>query len=277
MTDSTSTINDTAEQHQQANNNTTRQQHPQQQHEHNEYRYQLLKQQYPHHLYIQPQTPYLLYLHTIIRNQDTSTQHFIYYSNILLTTLIQYALNYCTSLYNLSYPVMTPTQCQFNGYMFDTSKLCCVSILRAAESMELSIRSIIPDISIGKILIQRDEQSEDKHAELYYCKLPTLLTQPASHHDVTSDITILLLDPMLASGNSSLLAISTLLDKCQHLHIKASNILFITLVATEIGIKRLLSVYPDLRIVTSMVDDRLNEEKYICPGLGDFGDRYFGT
>jgi len=140
-------------------------------------------------------------------------------------------------------------------------KLCGVSIMRAGESMEKCLREVIPDLPIGKILIQRNET--DFQPKLYYTKLPLGI----------KECKVLLVDPMLATAGSACKAITILKDH----NIKEENIIFINLVAAPEGVKRMQESFPSIKIITAALDDSLNEKAYILPGLGDFGDRYFGT
>lgn len=128
--------------------------------------------------------------------------------------------------------------------------------------MEKALREVIPNVRIGKILIQRKEDGTAE-AQLYYTKFPKDL---AERH-------VLLLDPMLATGGSAICAIEQLVK----VGVKEENIVFLNLVAAPEGIEKLLKKYPKIRIVSCALDKSLNELKYILPGLGDFGDRYFGT
>ena len=139
--------------------------------------------------------------------------------------------------------------------------ICGVSIMRAGESMEQGLRDCCRSVRIGKILIQRDE--ETALPKLYYSKLPKDIDQRFC----------LLLDPMLATGGSANKAIEVLIDN----GVKEERIIFINLVACPEGIEAVVTKFPKLKIVTAAVDAGLNERKYIIPGLGDFGCRYFGT
>lgn len=203
------------------------------------------------------QTPQLMGLHTIIRNKDTSREDFIFYSNRLNRLLIEEALNH---LPYVSTWVTTPTGEKFHGLNFG-SKICGVSIVRAGESMEVGLREVCQSVRIGKILIQRNEETAEP--ELLYRKLPT---------DI-HDRTVLLLDPMLATGGSACCAIKVLIDA----GVKEDNIIFLNLIAAPEGIQKLAEEYPAVKIITTMIDCCLNEKKYILPGIGDFGDRYFGN
>lgn len=208
-------------------------------------------------LVLMRQTPQLLGLHTIIRNKETSREDFIFYSNRLNRLLIEEALNH---LPYASAWVTTPTGEKFHGMKFG-SKICGVSIVRAGESMEVGLREVCQSVRIGKILIQRNEETSEPSC--FYIKLP---------NDIHTR-TVLLLDPMLATGGSACCAIKILLDA----GVKGENIIFLNLIAAPEGVHKLAKEYPSVKIITTMVDCCLNEKKYILPGIGDFGDRYFGN
>ena len=115
---------------------------------------------------------------------------------------------------------------------------------------------------MGKILIQRNEETAEP--VLYYSKLPSFI----------SERPVLLVDPMLATGGSAICALDVLVND---FHVPPQNIVFMNVVAAPEGIERLCSAYPDVKLVTLQIDEGLDEKKYIIPGLGDYGDRYFGT
>jgi len=196
-------------------------------------------------------------LHTIIRDRQTNRSDFIFYSDRLIRLVIEEALNY---LPFQPKTIITPTGSEYQGLEW-TQNICGVSIIRAGESMETGLREICQSVRIGKILIQRDE--ETSLPKLYYVKLPK---------DI-ADRYVLLLDPMLATGGSSKCAIKVLLEN----GVKEENIIFVNLIATMDGIMTVKETYPKVRIVTSEIDTRLNEQNFIIPGIGDFGDRYFGN
>ncbi|CAF1144326.1 unnamed protein product [Didymodactylos carnosus] len=239
----------------------------------------LLKLKYPT-LSIQSLSNYLLALHTKLRDQSTNTQEFVKYSNKLVHSLLEYTLSILPADYYDIKTIQTPCNVPFQGCSLISSisynnnntdntmnsqlNLCGISIVRAGESMEFGLRSLIPDIPIGKILIQRDEFTQNKQAKLFYTKLPMNITQAKQ---------IFLMDPMLATGGSCILAIKTLIK----LGVTIQQITFINLIACPEGLQRVYAKYPQLKIVTSFVDQGLNEHCYILPGIGDYGDRYFGT
>lgn len=142
--------------------------------------------------------------------------------------------------------------------------MCAVSIMRSGDILLEALRKIAVGISVGKILMQRDEDDEGKRPKLYYSKLPETIADCRS---------VLLVDPMLATGGSAVLAIKVLVDA----GVKEDNILFLVVVAAPEGIEAVHKAYPGVRIVAAEIDKCLNEDKYIVPGLGDFGDRYYGT
>ena len=138
-------------------------------------------------------------------------------------------------------------------------KLAIVPILRAGIGMVDGLINLIPAAKVGHIGLYRDP--ETLQPVEYYCKLP---------QDI-GDREVLLVDPMLATGGSSVAAIQLLREK------GAKNIRMVNLVAAPEGIAEVHKVYPDVDIYVAAVDERLNEHKYIVPGLGDAGDRLFGT
>jgi uracil phosphoribosyltransferase len=156
--------------------------------------------------------------------------------------------------------VETPLNVPYHGVV-PVGGICGVSIMRAGESMEHVLRNCCRGVRIGKVLIQRDETTS--LPKLYYSKFPP---------DIANR-TCLLLDPMLATGGSAIKAIEVLL---QH-GVPQSKIIFVNLVAAPEGINALLDAHPQVKIITAAIDEGLDERKYIVPGLGDFGCRYFGT
>jgi len=213
--------------------------------------------EFPPNFHVMRQTNQVIGLQTIIRNRETSRSDFIFYSDRLIRLLIEEGLSYLPFQQKT---VITPTGSEYNGVDF-ASKICGVSIVRAGESMEAGLRAVCRSVRIGKILIQRNEETAEP--SLYYCKLP---------QDI-SERRVLLLDPMLATGGSACMAIKCLIER----GVAEESIIFINLVAAPEGITRLSEEFPAVTIVTSQVDSHLNDIKYIIPGIGDFGDRYFGT
>jgi uracil phosphoribosyltransferase len=208
-------------------------------------------------LLVLPLTPQLKVLYTKIRDKNTSRSEFIFSSDRIMRLLIEEALN---QLPIKTKTISTPLNSKFIGAEFG-GKICAVSIIRAGESMEKAVREVCDKIRIGKILIQRDEKTAKPI--LFYSKLQSDI----SKRDV------LLLDPMLATGGSVCKAIEVLLSK----GVKQEKIIFVNILSCPEGIKKLQDAYPKVKIVTGFIDESLNSKSYIVPGLGDFGDRYFGT
>ncbi|KAL8437959.1 hypothetical protein ACSSS7_000609 [Eimeria intestinalis] len=201
------------------------------------------------------QTTQLRAIMTIIR---------IFYADRAIRLLIEEALNV---LPFVPRRVTTPLGAIYDGLAFG-SGLCGVSIVRAGESMEAALRAVCRGCTIGKILIQRDEETSEPvvgsvRISLYYAKLPT---------DV-AERSVLLMDPMCATGGSVTRAVSVLISR----GVPEENIVFATLMAAPPGIDRVLREYPKLRIVCGSIEAGLDDKNFLVPGIGDFGDRYFGT
>jgi uracil phosphoribosyltransferase len=208
-------------------------------------------------VHLLPQTNQLRALHTIIRDRNARREDFVFYSGRIIRLLIEAGLNL---LPFEKHEVETPVGRKYDGLRF-TPQLCGVSVARAGESMEAGLRAVCRSIRIGKILIQRDKTTKLPH--LYYSALPNDI---AKRH-------VLLLDPMLATGGTALAAIKVLLDK----GVAEEKIIFITLITVPEGITAVCQRHPKVKIVTSSIEERLNENAYMMPGIGDFGDRFFGT
>lgn len=202
-------------------------------------------------------SPQIKALMTLIRNKDTRRNEFIFHADRLTRILVEKGLEL---LPIKKKDIITPLNEKYSGVEFE-GKICAVPIIRAGESMEKAVRDVCKKIRIGKILIQRNEK--DASPVLYYSKLPK---------DIGSRY-VLLLDPMLATGGSAAEAVKILKKE----GVLESKIIFINLLASKEGIKRIHSEFPEIKIITAEVDPHLNDKAFISPGLGDFGDRYFGT
>jgi len=154
--------------------------------------------------------------------------------------------------------VTTPLQ-DMDAPVLAGKKLALISILRAGNGLLDGVLELIPSARVGFVGLYRDE--ETLQPVQYYFKVP----------EEIEDRLVIAVDPMLATGNSSVAAID-LLKKAG-----AKNIRFLCLLAAPEGIARMKEAHPDVPIVTAAVDERLNELGYIVPGLGDAGDRMFGT
>ncbi|KVI02367.1 Phosphoribulokinase/uridine kinase [Cynara cardunculus var. scolymus] len=189
---------------------------------------------YPN-LYVIHSTFQIRGMHTLIRDAQTTKHDFVFYADRLIRLVVEHGLGH---LPFTEMQVITPTGVDF------CKRLCGVSVIRSGESMENALRACCKGIKIGKILIHREG---DNGQQLIYEKLP---------QDI-SDRHVLLLDPILGTGNSAVQAISLLLKK----GVPEGNIIFLNLIS----------------IVTSEIETGLNEEFRVLPGMGEFGDRYFGT
>jgi uracil phosphoribosyltransferase len=207
--------------------------------------------------HVLPQTNQLRALHTIIRDREARREDFVFYSGRVIRLLVEAGLDL---LPHEPHGVPTPVGETYDGLRL-TLDICGVSIARAGESMEAELRAVCPSVRIGKILIQRDKVT--KLPRLYYSALPK---------DIAAR-QVLLLDPMLATGGTALAAIQVLLDH----GVPEANIVFVTLLTAPEGYAAVHERYPAVRVVTSSVERGLNENAYMMPGIGDFGDRYFGT
>ena len=154
--------------------------------------------------------------------------------------------------------IETPLQ-KMQAPFLEGKKLCLVPILRAGIGLLDGFLELIPSARVGHIGLYRDPVT--LAAVEYYLKLPEMIDQRL----------VIALDPMLATGHSSAAAVSRLKEN------GSSNIRFVSLLAAPEGIDFFQSEHPDVPIYTAAVDERLNDHAYILPGLGDAGDRIFGT
>lgn len=146
----------------------------------------------------------------------------------------------------------------------DPANIVATSIIRSGDALLEAVRDVEPGVRVGKILIQRDESHPDKIAKLYYSKMPPGV----------ENMYILLCDPMLATGGSAKMAVETLINTHK---VDPAKIIFANMICAPEGLKAMADSYPQIKIVTVTIDECLNEDKYIVPGLGDYGDRYFNT
>ncbi|CDS13428.1 hypothetical protein LRAMOSA05604 [Lichtheimia ramosa] len=212
----------------------------------------------PPDVVVLPTTNQIKGMHTILRDRTTSRDEFIFYAERLSTLIVEAALNL---LPFKETTVTTPIGAQYKGTAF-TEKICGVSILRAGGTMETGLRRVCNDVAIGKLLIQTDPSTGEP--QLHYCKIPS---------DV-KDYQVVLMDATIGTGAAGLMAIRVLLDH----DVPEENIIFTVYLAAPVGLNVIAKAFPKVKIVTSMVDPVLSKETlYIEPGIGNFGDRYFGT
>ena len=154
--------------------------------------------------------------------------------------------------------IKTPI-CETVGQELSGKKMAVVPILRAGIGMVDGILNMIPAAKVGHIGLYRDPETFEPVE--YYCKLPADCDERE----------VFVVDPMLATGGSSVAAIQMLKDK------GVKNIRFMCIIAAPEGVERMTKAHPDVDLYIGALDDHLNEQKYIVPGLGDAGDRIFGT
>ena len=192
---------------------------------------------------------------SILRREDTSTKDFRELVNEI-AMLMGYEVSRDLPLeeVEIQTPITKTVQKQLSG-----KKLAIVPILRAGIGMVDGFLSLVPAAKVGHIGMYRDEETLEPVE--YLVKLPEDIDQRQ----------IFVMDPMLATGGSAILAVDSLKKR------GAANIKFVCLVAAPEGVKKLQYAHPDIDIYTASLDEKLNENGYIVPGLGDAGDRLFGT
>jgi uracil phosphoribosyltransferase len=192
---------------------------------------------------------------SIMRDKETSTAGF---RRLLREISLLLAYEVTRDLDMTTTRIETPLE-PMDAPTLDGKKLALISILRAGNGLLDGILELIPAARVGFVGLYRDPAT--LQPVQYYCKLP----------DHLEDRISIVVDPMLATGNSSAAAVSLLKAA------GAKNIRFLCLLAAPEGIARMQEAHPDVPIVTAAVDSHLNDHGYIVPGLGDAGDRMFGT
>ncbi|SLN63930.1 Uracil phosphoribosyltransferase [Roseovarius gaetbuli] len=192
---------------------------------------------------------------TLMREKDTSTAVF---RQLLreISQLLAYEIT--RELPMTTQEIETPLE-KMDAPVLAGRKLALISILRAGNGLLDGMLELIPSARVGFVGLYRDEKT--LQPVKYYFKVP----------DNLAERLVIVVDPMLATGNSSAAAVQMLKDA------GATNIRFLCLLAAPEGVARMKEAHPDVPIVTASVDTRLNEKGYILPGLGDAGDRMFGT
>lgn len=192
---------------------------------------------------------------SILRDKKTGTKEFREIISELSTLLCYEAMKDAVLIEK---EIETPI-CKTTGYFVDEDKYAFVPILRAGTGMLDGLIQFMPNAKIGHIGMYRDE--ETLKPVRYYFKTPKDLDKRE----------VIILDPMLATGGSGIDAIESLKEA------GAKKIKFLCIIAAPEGIKKIQENHPDVQIYAATVDERLNELGYIVPGLGDAGDRIFGT
>ncbi len=189
-----------------------------------------------------------------LRDKDTHTDQFQRHARVLGALLAVDAIhdmptepNEVTTPLGTTAPSRRPAQ-----------PVVAVPVLRAGLGLLPGVQDVLPFVSVGMVGLERHEDTHEPTE--YYRKLPDL-----------DGAWILMLEPMLATGGSAAAAIEALGDA------GAAKCVLLSVVATGVAIDRITTAHPDVRIVTGAIDPELDENAYIVPGLGDFGDRLFGT
>ncbi|KAM9058040.1 uridine-cytidine kinase-like 1 isoform 2-T2 [Megaptera novaeangliae] len=212
----------------------------------------------PRTLSVLKSTPQVRGMHTIIRDRETSRDEFIFYSKRLMRLLIEHALSF---LPFQDCVVQTPQGQDYSGKCYAGKQITGVSILRAGETMEPALRAVCKDVRIGTILIQTNQFTGEP--ELHYLRLPK---------DISDDH-VILMDCTVSTGAAAMMAVRVLLDH----DVPEDKIFLLSLLMAEMGVHSVAYAFPRVRIITTAVDKRINDLFRIIPGIGNFGDRYFGT
>lgn len=192
---------------------------------------------------------------TLMRKEETSTQEF---RSLVEEVAMLMGYEALSDLQMTEISVKTPIEESMQPVIAG-KKLTIVPILRAGLGMVSGIQALVPSARIGHIGLYRDPETHEPHE--YYCKLP----------DPINERQIVVVDPMLATGGSAVAAVNFIK---QH---GGTRIKFMSIIAAPEGVNALMQAHPDIQLYVGCLDRCLNENAYICPGLGDAGDRIFGT
>ena len=192
---------------------------------------------------------------TIMRQKETGSKDF---RELLKEIALLMGYEVTRDLPLAEVEIETPI-CKMTAHTVSGRKLAIVPILRAGLGMVEGLQTLVPVAKVGHIGLYRDEKTHTP--VVYYCKLPEDISQRL----------VIVTDPMLATGGSSCDALTMLKER------GCTNIRLMCLVAAPEGIKKVQEKHPDVDIYVAAVDEHLNKDAYIVPGLGDAGDRIFGT
>nr|CDS21471.1 uridine cytidine kinase 1 1 [Echinococcus granulosus] len=213
----------------------------------------------PPRVNVLPLTPEARCLHTLLRDRNTNQDAFIFYAERLMRPICEFA---CRLLPYEDVVVDTPQGIPYHGRrLAPNTQICGVSILRAGEAFEPSLTAVCKDVRLGKILIQTNPETLEP--ELHYLRLPS---------DI-KDCYVMLMDTTVASGAAAIMAMRVLVDH----DVPEDHIILISLIMAIQGVHSVAYTYPNAHIVTSAIDPGLTDDYHILPGIGNFGDRYFGT
>jgi len=192
---------------------------------------------------------------TLMRKRETTTVKFRQLAREVATLL---AYEVTRDLPMTTTPIDTPVA-EMTAPTLAGKKLCLISILRAGEGLLQGMLDLVPSARVGHVGLYRDPESLT--AVEYYFKVP----------DDLQERLVIVVDPMLATGNSAVAAVARIKEE------GAQQIKFVCLLAAPEGIDRFRTSHPDVPVFTAAIDQRLNDHGYIVPGLGDAGDRLYGT
>ena len=192
---------------------------------------------------------------SILRKKSTGTNEF---RRVVEEIAILMGYEALSDLQTTEISISTPIEDTMSP-VINGKNLAVVPVLRAGLGMVNGILALVPPAKIGHIGLYRDPETH-KPVE-YYCKLPENIEQR----------TIVVVDPMLATGGSAIDAVSLIKER------GGRKIKFMSIIAAPEGVEALMKAHPDIQLYVGNLDRELNENAYICPGLGDAGDRIFGT
>lgn len=198
--------------------------------------------------------PFVIDSLTHLRNKDTSLQKFRHHSDKICQLLFAEAIR---GLDFREVEIETPLAKMKSKKLAD--EVVVVPVLRSGICMLFGALNLLPKSKVGFVGLERDEQTAVAHE--YYWKLPP----------INSNSVVIVTDPMLATGGSILHLLKRVSQE------KAKEIRVVCVIASVEGIELIHREFPEVEIFTAGVDEHLNDQKYIVPGLGDYGDRYFGT
>jgi uracil phosphoribosyltransferase len=206
---------------------------------------------------LQPNT-YEQILMTTLRDENSSREQFRHAANKLIEILVSKVFD---CLGTRSIEINTPVATCMGKKLEDTVDQI-VSVMRSGDVPLNIFSSYFPSAAINKILIQRDEETAEPVFK--YQKFSPTISQAKK---------VIITEPMIATGGTLCMVIELLKQQ----GVETKNIIIAAICAAPEGLNRLAEQYPDINVVLTVIDDHLNEKQYISPGIGDFGDRYFGT
>lgn len=199
--------------------------------------------------------PLIAHKLSMMRRTDTSTKDFRDLAEEI-SLLMAYEVTRDLPLHEID--IETPI-CKTKGYEISGRSIAVVPILRAGLGMVNGILTLVPNAKVGHIGLYRDPETHQPVE--YYCKLPADATERR----------IIVVDPMLATGGSAIAAVQFIKDR------GCKDVKLVNLIAAPEGVEAFQKAHPDVDIYVAALDEKLNEHAYIVPGLGDAGDRIFGT